>query len=86
VQRHGDGAKFIKPQRSWKGYLFFPRGSYSTLEITAGAIDSAVLEKRTGLASLTRVSASVAVAQQIDRGESPTLRHTETIRCPWRQQ
>src|SRR5713101_4361813 len=52
VQRHGGGAKFIKPQRSWKGYLFFPRGSYSTLEITAGAIDSAVLEKRTGLASL----------------------------------
>jgi hypothetical protein len=86
VQLHRGEAEFIKPQRSWKGYLFFPPGSYSTLEITAGAIDSAVLEKRTGLASLIPVSASVAVAQQIDRGECPTLRHIETIRCPWRQQ
>jgi hypothetical protein len=85
VQPHGGAADFIKPQRSWKGYLFFPRGSYSTLEITAGALDSVVLEKRTGLASLIAVSPASIVAQQLDRGESPNLRHTETLRCPWRQ-
>jgi hypothetical protein len=84
VQRHGGAADFIKPQRSWKGYLFFPRGSYSTLEVTAGALDSVVPEKRTSLASLIPVSAASAVAQQLDRGESPTLRHAETVRCPWR--
>jgi hypothetical protein len=82
AQRYG--IDFIEPQRSWQGYLFFPRGSYSILEITVGALDSVVLEKRTGLASLIAVSTARTVAAQLDRGESPTLRHTETLRCPWR--
>jgi hypothetical protein len=60
---------FIPAQSSWKGYLFFPRGSYSTLEVTAGAIDD-----------------WAAAINQIEQGESPTLRHTETIRCSWPQQ
>ncbi len=79
---------FIEPQFSMKGYLFFPRGSYSTLEITAGAIDDSSVppETRCGGWLGLCVSASAVVSQQIDRGESPTLRHTETIRCPWRQE
>ena len=72
----------IGPHFSWKGYLFFPRGSYSTLEITAGKIDVSSGAPETQCYWWGCVN---TVAEQIDRGESPTLRHTETIRCPWRQ-
>ncbi len=75
---------FIEPQRSWKGYLFFPRGSYSTLEITAAAIVPP--ETRCGWLGCPSLSAFDAVSQQILRGESLTLRQPETIPCPWRQQ
>jgi hypothetical protein len=67
----GPQAIFIGPQESWKGYVFFPRGSYSTLELTAGAIDDWAERGET--------------IRQIDQGESLTVRNTETIRCPWRQ-
>jgi len=63
---------FIMPQNSWKGYLFFPRGSYTTLAVTAGAIDDLAERDKTVV--------------QIDQGESPTLRYSETLRCPWRQE
>ncbi len=62
---------FIMPQNSWKGYLFFPRRSYTTLAVTAGAIDDLAERDKTVV--------------QIDQGESPTLRYSETLRCPWRQ-
>jgi len=83
VQPHGGAAEFIKPQRSWKGFLFFPRGSYNTLEITAGTIDS-VSKRGKGLGGLITLDAADTVAQQLYRGESPTVGYSETLRCPWR--
>lgn len=79
---------FIQPQVSWKSYLFFPRGNYSALDITVGAIDDSSVPPETRCGGWLGICwiAPVAVAHQIDRGESPTLRHTETIRCPWRQE
>jgi len=75
---------FMNSQSLWKGYLFFPRGSYSTLEITAAAIVPP--ETRCGWLGCPSLSAFDAVSQQILRGESLTLRQPETIPCPWRQQ